>query len=75
MVYPFDGVIEADSPRDAAFRDVLQPRHLPPGLTAVTRHSTPWMTGASLPAFDDDVWELYDPGDWKPGERPCGGDA
>ena len=31
------------------------------GWTAVTKHRTPWETGAvKLPAFDDDVWELYD---------------
>jgi arylsulfatase len=30
------------------------------GWSAVTRHSTPWMATAKLPAFDDDVWELYD---------------
>ena len=31
------------------------------GWTAVTRHRTPWETGrVQLPAFDDDVWELYD---------------
>ncbi|MCJ7513725.1 MAG: arylsulfatase [Anaerolineales bacterium] len=31
------------------------------GWTAVTKHRTPWLTGAlKLPAFDDDVWELYD---------------
>jgi arylsulfatase A-like enzyme len=31
------------------------------GWTAVTRHRTPWITGAvKLAAFDDDVWELYD---------------
>ena len=31
------------------------------GWSAVTRHSTPWVAlGAKLPAFDDDVWELYD---------------
>jgi arylsulfatase len=30
------------------------------GWTAVTRHRTPWLTGnVALPAFDDDVWELY----------------
>jgi arylsulfatase len=33
------------------------------GWTAVTRHSVPWMPTES-PAFDDDVWELYGPGDW-----------
>ena len=30
------------------------------GWTAVTRHSVPWLFGATLPALDDDVWELYD---------------
>jgi hypothetical protein len=32
----------------------------------VTRHSTPWlMVGQEKPAFDDDVWELYDTStDW-----------
>ena len=35
------------------------------GWTAVTRHSTPWDTSKPLPAFDDDVWELYDTNkDW-----------
>jgi arylsulfatase A-like enzyme len=34
------------------------------GWTAVTRHSTPWAFQAELPAFDDDTWELYAPGDW-----------
>lgn len=33
------------------------------GWTAVTRHSTPWVA-EELPAFDDDVWELYGPDDW-----------
>jgi arylsulfatase A-like enzyme len=31
------------------------------GWSAVTKHRTPWLLGAiQLPAFDDDVWELYD---------------
>jgi arylsulfatase len=33
------------------------------GWTAVTRHSIPWMV-AEMPAYDDDVWELYAPDDW-----------
>ena len=36
------------------------------GWTAVTKHRTPWETGAikTVP-FDEDVWELYDTGaDW-----------
>jgi arylsulfatase len=34
------------------------------GWTAVTKHATPWIAMAELPAFTDDVWELYAPGDW-----------
>jgi arylsulfatase A-like enzyme len=36
------------------------------GWTAVTRHKTPWlMVGEKVPAFDDDIWELYDTNkDW-----------
>jgi arylsulfatase A-like enzyme len=36
------------------------------GWTAVTRHSTPWASDPNvlLPAFDDDVWELYGPEDY-----------
>ena len=36
------------------------------GWTAVTKHKTPWiMVGGELPAFDADVWELYDTNtDW-----------
>ena len=30
------------------------------GWTAVTRHSIPWDATSPMPAFDDDVWELYD---------------
>lgn len=31
------------------------------GWSAVTKHRTPWiMNSGHLPAFDDDVWELYD---------------
>ena len=36
------------------------------GWTAVTRHKTPWLLiGEKTPAFDDDIWELYDTNkDW-----------
>jgi arylsulfatase A-like enzyme len=31
------------------------------GWSAVTKHRTPWvMSGGVIPAFDDDLWELYD---------------
>jgi arylsulfatase len=33
------------------------------GWTACTRHSTPWVM-AEPPPLDQDVWELYEPGDW-----------
>ena len=33
------------------------------GWTAVTRHSIPWKP-TEMPAYDDDVWELYAPEDW-----------
>ncbi|RDH79105.1 arylsulfatase [Mycolicibacterium moriokaense] len=33
------------------------------GWTAVTKHRTPWKADTP-PPFDDDVWELYEPGDW-----------
>ena len=33
------------------------------GWTAVTKHRTPWKADTP-PPFDDDVWELYGPGDW-----------
>jgi arylsulfatase len=33
------------------------------GWTAVTRHSIPWLLAES-PPLDQDVWELYGPGDW-----------
>jgi len=33
------------------------------GWTAVTKHRTPWKADTP-PPFDEDVWELYAPGDW-----------
>jgi arylsulfatase A-like enzyme len=30
------------------------------GWSAVTKHATPWVATAKLPALEDDVWELYD---------------
>jgi arylsulfatase A-like enzyme len=41
------------------------------GWTAVTRHKTPWLlVGEKTPAFDDDVWELYDTTkDWTQAEN------
>ena len=51
------------APRDAVLRDVRQPRHLPQGLDggdqAPHARGRPART-STPPAFDDDVWELYD---------------
>lgn len=39
------------------------------GWTAVTKHSTPWLFQEKTPAFNDDVWELYDTSkDWSQAE-------
>ncbi len=41
------------------------------GWTAVTRHSIPWKP-TEMPAYDDDVWELYSPDDWTQAQRSRG---
>ena len=49
--------------RDAVLRDVRQPRHLPQGLDrgdASTARRGRRAPTSIAPAFDDDVWELYD---------------
>jgi arylsulfatase A-like enzyme len=64
MAYSFDRASEADR-RDTQYFEMFCNRGIyHEGWTAVTRHSTPWITAQSLPPFDDDVWELYEPGDW-----------
>jgi arylsulfatase A-like enzyme len=64
MAYSFDGVHEADRRETQYFEMFCNRGIYHQGWTAVTRHSTPWVIGAELPAFEDDVWELYEPGDW-----------
>jgi arylsulfatase A-like enzyme len=64
MAYSFDHSNEADR-RTAQYFEMFCNRGIyHEGWTAVTRHSTPWIVGQQLPPFDDDVWELYEPGDW-----------
>jgi arylsulfatase len=64
MAYSFDRANEADR-RDTQYFEMFCNRGIyHEGWTAVTRHSTPWMMGQPLSPFDDDVWELYEPGDW-----------
>jgi len=64
MRYSFDGATEADRHETQYFEMFCNRGIYHQGWTGVTRHSTPWITGQPLPAFKDDVWELYEPGDW-----------
>jgi arylsulfatase A-like enzyme len=65
MAYSFDSGAEADRRKTQYFEMFCNRGIYHKGWTAVTRHSTPWAMSAHLPAFDDDVWELYDAStDW-----------
>jgi arylsulfatase len=64
MAYSFDRADEADRRQTQYFEMFCNRGIYHEGWTAVTRHSTPWITSEALPPFDDDVWELYEPGDW-----------
>src|SRR6478609_7483912 len=65
MAYSFDGATEADRHETQYFEMFCNRGIYHQGWTAVTNHSVPWMTSPELPAFDDDVWELYDTStDW-----------
>ncbi len=61
MLYTFN---EAESPErhDLQYFEMFGNRGIyHRGWSAVTKHKTPWiMVGGVLPAFDDDMWELYD---------------
>jgi hypothetical protein len=64
MGYSFDAADAAER-HDLQYFEMFVNRGIyHQGWTAVKRHSTPWLMGAELPAIDDDVWELYAPGDW-----------
>ena len=64
MCYSFDGATHADH-HDTQYFEMFCNRGIyHEGWTAVTRHSTPWVMGVELPPLDQDVWELYEPGDW-----------
>jgi arylsulfatase len=73
--YPIEGVSMAYSFNDAKAAEQHETQYFEmfgnrgvyhKGWTAVTRHKTPWLlVGEKTPAFDDDVWELYDTNkDW-----------
>ncbi|MBK8293439.1 MAG: arylsulfatase [Solirubrobacterales bacterium] len=61
MLYTFN---EPDTPErhDLQYFEMFGNRGIyHKGWSAVTKHKTPWvMVGGELPAFDDDLWELYD---------------
>jgi arylsulfatase A-like enzyme len=61
MVYSFADP-NADERHDLQYFEMFGNRGIyHKGWSAVTKHRTPWlMVGATVPAFDDDVWELYD---------------
>lgn len=61
MAYSFDDGNAAER-RTTQYFEMLGNRGIyHEGWTAVTKHRTPWVMGATeLAAFDDDVWELYD---------------
>jgi arylsulfatase len=65
MAYSFDDAAAAEQRETQYFEMFCNRGIYHQGWTAVTRHSTPWAWGAKLPAFDEDVWELYDTNtDW-----------
>ncbi|HEY1687797.1 MAG TPA: arylsulfatase [Solirubrobacteraceae bacterium] len=67
MAYSFDDADAAERHETQYFEMCGNRGIYHKGWTAVTKHRTPWETGvdAKVPAFDDDVWELYDTNsDW-----------
>jgi arylsulfatase A-like enzyme len=64
MAYSFDDPGAAERRETQYFEMFCNRGIYHQGWTAVTRHSTPWVVTGELPAFDEDVWELYAPQDW-----------
>jgi arylsulfatase len=65
MLYAFDNAKAAERHETQYFEMFCNRGIYHKGWTAVTRHSTPWDTSKPMPAFDADVWELYDTNkDW-----------
>ena len=64
MAYSFDAAGAAERHETQYFEQFVNRGLYHKGWTAVTRHSTPWVMTPKLPAYDDDVWELYAPTDW-----------
>jgi arylsulfatase len=66
MAYSFDDAEAAERHTTQYFEMFCNRGIYHEGWTAVTKHSTPWLlVGQEMPAFEDDVWELYDTtADW-----------
>jgi arylsulfatase len=64
MAYSFNATTAAERHETQYFEMFVNRGLYHKGWTAVTRHSTPWVMTPKLPAYDDDVWELYAPTDW-----------
>lgn len=66
MLYSFNDANAAERHETQYFEMFCNRGIYHKGWTAVTRHKTPWiLVGEKTPAFDDDVWELYDTSkDW-----------
>ena len=61
MVYSFNDAKAAERHETQYFEMFCNRGIYHKGWSAVTKHRTPWaMGGEKMPAFDDDVWELYD---------------
>jgi arylsulfatase A-like enzyme len=61
MAYSFDDAAAAERHETQYFEMFGNRGIYHQGWTAVTKHKTPWiLVGGDTPAFDDDVWELYD---------------
>ncbi|MCJ7707397.1 MAG: sulfatase-like hydrolase/transferase, partial [Anaerolineales bacterium] len=65
MLYSFNDA-KAPERHDLQYFEIMGNRGIyHKGWTSVTKHKTPWAPlDMKLPAFDNDVWELYEPGDW-----------
>jgi arylsulfatase A-like enzyme len=61
MLYTFNDAKAAERHETQYFEMFCNRGIYHKGWSAVTKHSTPWiLIGQTKPAFDDDVWELYD---------------
>lgn len=65
MSYSFDDAGAAERHKTQYFEIICNRGIYHNGWTAVTKHRTPWAPPTQkLPAFEDDVWELYSDTDW-----------